>query len=386
LKQGSQAVAFLFIWKMSVTILESPRMRPFLDPRLWSIILLGLIVRLVYAQLWTWIAGDTVDYWELARSIANGQFTLGGQPTAFRPPLYPLFIYLVQDPILLQCLLGAVTCGLLYRITRRLLPPLLYCFAPLTIHYTVSVMTETLFTFLLVLAVYLWLRERLIWCGVVFGLAFLTKPIVLPMLLMGLLISLVLRKHRRAMLIMTAVTVLVAMPWIVRNSLLEHKLTLTQTSALGTNLLYGTFTHEEFGTTIWESALEKYPIRYDLNTDYTREAIHRITSQPATFVKARIEQYPRLLIDTGDHLTSYFPLRVVVIVVQIILGILVLLNLRGQPIQLWLVPLFLTLFHLPLWIEPRYFLPAIPFLLAMLPSNLRAIWGLNRLTSRFASA
>src|SRR5712692_4946354 len=39
------------------------------------------------------VGGDSEFYVRLASTVANGMgFTYAGQPTAFRPPLYPLFL------------------------------------------------------------------------------------------------------------------------------------------------------------------------------------------------------------------------------------------------------------------------------------------------------
>jgi 4-amino-4-deoxy-L-arabinose transferase-like glycosyltransferase len=191
----------------------------------------------------------------------------------------------------------------------------------------------------------------------VWGLAALTKPIALPILGLALVLCIVrLRHHLRPVLVMLGVAILVVLPWCIRNSIIDGRPTLTQRSALGVNLLYGTFTTEEFGKDIWTEALRRYPNDHeDRDAGYFREALTRLN------LTARVEQYPRLFIDTGANLTSNYTVRLLYVLLQLGLGVLAIMGISGQPMRFWIVPLFLALFHIPLWIETRYLLPAVPF-------------------------
>jgi 4-amino-4-deoxy-L-arabinose transferase-like glycosyltransferase len=227
-------------------------------------------------------------------------------------------------------------------------------------------MTEALFTALIVCGMWLWRSNKIIASGIAFGFGMLTRPIVLPMLVLAVLVELLVRKSLRPILIILTLCLLVSAPWMIRNSLLEGEITLTQKSALGTNLLYGTFTREEFGTDIWTQALNRFK-RCD-NECAFEVAIERIKN--GNWIRARLEQYPRLIIDTGTSLSPEFArgptsLRVIYIFLQIIGIVLAIIGIKSQPIQVWLTPAFLLIFHLPLWIEARYFLPAIPFISIM---------------------
>ncbi len=235
-----------------------------------------------------------------------------------------------------------------------------------------------------------WKRNRTIASGVAFGLAMLTRPIVLPMLLFAILIQFIRRKPMRPILFITALSILVATPWIIRNTLLENKLTLTQKSALGTNLLYGTFTRKEFGQDIWNEALKRYKgcdneCAFELAIERIRNGI-----QDGSWFKARLEQYPRLIIDTGTSLAPEFAngpvlYRLIYVLLQLAGLILAIVGLKNQPIQVWLTPAFLLLFHLPLWIEARYFLPAAPFMSILTAAGMVKIYDhhIKPSTARF---
>jgi len=100
-------------------------------------LILALILRVIWAvgapqwdpklrasERW----GDAQSYHLLAESILRGQgLERDGQPTAFRPPVYPIFLaalYLLlgSSPLVLRCvqsLLGVLTVYLIYRLARR---------------------------------------------------------------------------------------------------------------------------------------------------------------------------------------------------------------------------------------------------------------------------
>lgn len=149
---------------------------------------------------------------------------------------------------------------LIYLIARKhfsrstaLVSASLLALSPMTIRFASLILTETLFTFLLVAACYFWGNNKSKTAGFFFGLVFLTRPIIFPFLLLLPIISLLpsFRAMRRSFLTMTLTALLVASPWIVRNSLLFGQPTLTQSSGYGTNLLFGTIDTPIYGDDIW---------------------------------------------------------------------------------------------------------------------------------------
>ncbi|MFQ5670909.1 MAG: glycosyltransferase family 39 protein [Acidobacteriota bacterium] len=227
--------------------------------RLLLILALGLVLRLgfvVYRQA-TVPAGrllmdahgvydDQLEYDTTAWNIVAGNgfwsSDYGGSPY-FSEPAYPLLvasIYAVggHHPalvLLVQALLGTLSCYLLYRITRKwlglrpgLLAALLLALHPNHIFYTAFLMGETLKVFmviLLILAVLHSLRRpgwtSLAAAGLAAGAAAMTRIVVLPYLvLLTFLYIIVFRGVRAArwsfaVYLLAAVAVL--LPWSWRN-------------------------------------------------------------------------------------------------------------------------------------------------------------------------
>jgi len=153
-----------------------------------AIFLLALVVRLVYLagcgsenrlcdEIW-----DDRIYYDIGTNIAAGNglslsfpiFAANAGPTALEPPVYPLMIATsirvfgdTYIPIrVLQAVLSALTCVLIYKLGHRLFVPkvglvagIIMCFYLPLILYTRPILSETTFIFALVLAV--WITCRL---------------------------------------------------------------------------------------------------------------------------------------------------------------------------------------------------------------------------------
>lgn len=371
-------------------------------------------IRLIYIQNRYWVAGDTPDYLDIAKNLAfhhafaftNANGSL--QYTALRPPLYPFLIALFwtgpEPPIkillLCQVLIGSITVVLIYLMTVKqfnrliaIVSASLLVISPLTIHYTASVMTETLFTFLVVFGCYLWGEQKNFLSGFFFGLASLTRPIIFPFLVLVFFISLLskLRFRWRGYLTIVLTAFIVASPWIVRNTLLFNRLTLTQSSGYGTNLLYGSIEIPLWGDDVWSWILKDpltQPVpgldEIELDRFRMKIAVSRISNNPLGWLKARVKQYPRLFLDSGDYILGDYSASfgqaikdsnflVLFVKLFFIFSSLMLFLLfwtgififRGKILNLlhiFLFPLFVILMHLPMWIELRYNLAALPFI------------------------
>ncbi|MEP0841476.1 MAG: glycosyltransferase family 39 protein, partial [Phycisphaerae bacterium] len=126
---------------------------------------------------------DAGEYVALARGLAwTGryvQISSAGQPLSgpdtWRTPGYPLFLAVVMRIVgdrpagllLAQQLLAVAAVPLLWLILRRVTAPrwaflaaLAFCFDPFRLYYALWLMSETLFTAVLILACLLWLRFR----------------------------------------------------------------------------------------------------------------------------------------------------------------------------------------------------------------------------------
>jgi 4-amino-4-deoxy-L-arabinose transferase-like glycosyltransferase len=377
-----------------------------------GLFILALIARAVACYQGFQMLGDSDGYLDIAHNVAAfNSFAVTNTDnsislTAFRPPLYPFLISLFwrdEAPIgmilALQCLMGAATVTLTYLTAREyfsrriaLISSLLVSFSPFVLYYTATIMTETLFALLFVLGVFLLIRSKFIYSGAVFGLAFLTRPIVLPFLLLAVLASLVFDRRRHAFLnyaVVVVIALLVASPWMIRNSLLLGGITLTQSSGYGTNLLYGTTQSPLWKDNDWSNfnvntVVPGQRAQNEIEEDRRRmrEALSRIQDSPTGWLKVRLQQFPLLFIDNNGfllgennlHLKQAFYeekfgvvfVKVFFIGCSIVLFLLACLGIisigrgLGKCWLVWLVPVFFAAMHLPFWVEPRYFLPALP--------------------------
>lgn len=212
---------------------------------------------------------DEQQYSQIARSIVAGYgFAWGpGQPTSIRPPLYPGLLAAVwaispdnfQAVRLVQILMALATAVLVYILGSRLYSPMVGGWAaavcwlyPSLIFFNFLILTETLFTFLLVAFVLLTVllvqtpRAGLaITCGLALGLAALTRSILWPLpLILCPLLAVIIRAPLSRKLVLPGLVLagyaLVVGPWAVRNTKLQHVVTIVDTMG-GMNLRMGNY-------------------------------------------------------------------------------------------------------------------------------------------------
>ncbi len=196
---------------------------------------------------------DALEYDILAQNLSSGRGYVGalGAPTSFRPPLYPFLLAALYSVFghsypavrLFQACLDTLTVFLLYLIGRRihsekagLLAGLFAAVYPSYVILTKFLFTETLFTFLLTLSVFLFLKVRglksktaPIFLGLTLGFLALARStaMLLPAAYILVLLTSISRdKHRRALyfsgLLLLAYSVTLA-PWSLRNTVLHGR-------------------------------------------------------------------------------------------------------------------------------------------------------------------
>jgi 4-amino-4-deoxy-L-arabinose transferase-like glycosyltransferase len=393
---------------------------------------LGLVTRLTWVFWGAWSGGDVADYIALARNLAfNHVFSLSPDgaglivPTAHRPPLYPALIAIfwwgdtvpATAVMILQALLGTGTVILVYLIARdrfsrtvALIAGVGMALGPMSSHFAASLMTETLFTFLLTLGFFLWGRKRFVWTGFFFGLAMLTRVTLTPFLPILLLLPLLpaWRQHWRAHVMIVLVMVAVSSVWVIRNAIVFRRFIPVASSGYGTNLLFGTLETQLISDDVWTMVLNDPLTRVELQGGVDegeadrvllQRAIQRIKADPLHWLVVRAKQYPRLFMDSGDYLLGSSNVTiaqawrerhwlVILTKTAFMLGNLLFFGLAAFGIfierkrfvalaHITLFPVVLTLTHLPLWIEARYALPMVP-LTAVL-----SVVGLVRLIELF---
>lgn len=215
-------------------------------------------------------------YFELAQSIANsGGLSFGGEPTAFRVPLYPMLLAAVSGGhqsflpiIIMQAAIGACTVfcvGLLARMlfgTSAAVPAgLLAAFYPYYVIHDTALQETSLFTLLTLVAVLLSIRARRTFspfaaaaAGAILGLDLMTRATIAPFvvfppawLLLGGTASL--RKRGVVTAACVGAMLVVVAPWFVR------AYSLTGGVTLGT----------ETGSQLWagnnEYTFSRYPMQ-----------------------------------------------------------------------------------------------------------------------------
>jgi tetratricopeptide (TPR) repeat protein len=198
------------------------------------IVLIALAVRVAYlidirdSPYFEYPVLDSFWYDAKAEDVLAGD-TLASSGS-FRVPLYTYFIaacYSVfghgfMAPLVIQAVLGALTCGLCFLIARRLFGRLAgvvaglgFAFYRMAVYSDGELLPTTLFMFFMLLAVYFILagaraRPALngLMAGLLLGLAFLTRPDILPFAVFAAVVVLVLLGFRKGIQLVVPMCVL----------------------------------------------------------------------------------------------------------------------------------------------------------------------------------
>ena len=343
-----------------------------------------------------------------------------GIPTSFRAPLYPTFLAIVYffsgtgfsrffaARLAQAILLGAPLAPLTYLVARRLFPLtsflkeergknheraarfsawIVACY-PMLLIYPLGLGTENPFFLLLLISFFFLLSlpdkpttAYFLLSGFFLGLTALTRSVIL--LFVGLAILwawLILEQRRGALLIFLAFTLTIA-PWVIRNSLLHHKLTGIETS-MGYNLYLGYYPKGN-GSFVFGPSLDLLTILDDSQRDKigTQKAIEFIRAQPERFIPLAMNRLGFffglekrvLMYFYGNDIIGYIPLPWLLTISVILLLPFVLISvsaalglayLRWKPehILLGLLLIGYTLPHVLILSEDRFHLALIPYI------------------------
>ncbi len=396
---------------------------------LTAILLLALTVRIVVLLLagpGIPLTGDEIQYDQLARNLVGGlgfvqdtnPFFPGQRLYAWQAPLYPYTlaaIYALSDGSsfaakVLQVLIGVATAYLVYRLAGRsfserpaYLAATFVAVYPGLVTNTHLLLSETLFTFLVVLSLTLltggseYRIEVLLIAGIAFGLAILTRGVILyftPIISVWLAFDKIWRPRLVKSTVIAGVLFLVAVgltlvPWALRNYATFSRLVLLETKG-GVNFWLGNspFTPNEFVRNVWKVGIRE-PILaslpqdevardragYVLGLDYVRQQpLVFLERMPAKF--ADFWGFERSLIDTAESTRTRpnegwnSPSKILAdgfsasaYVALIVAGIIGFVFAPDGKFKLLIAGfiLYLTALHVIVFGDGRFHLPLIPF-------------------------
>ena len=218
-----------------------------------SIFSLALIVRLVFVLRYSGIPeGDAYIYDRLAMSIAQGEGYVNDDGTAHSlyPPLYPFFLSIIYGFFghsyaavrIVQSIIGAFSCILIYSIGKKAIGAAVGGIAALvSIFYLPFVksagllLTELIFTFLLLLVIFYLLKIRegprfknYVILGFLLGISLLTRSVTMLFPIFMLPVFIYLKDHDHSERLKKYAIILLFFglsitPWIIRNYIIYQK-------------------------------------------------------------------------------------------------------------------------------------------------------------------
>ena len=359
-------------------------------------------------------------YVDFDLATAKGYDPQYGLYTSFRAPLYPTFLAIVYffngtgfsrffAARLAQVIfLGAPLAPLTYLVSKHLSSSffmddkkveriaktsawIVACY-PMLLVYPLGLGTENPFFILLLSSFFFLLKSieqptklNFIFAGIFLALTVLTRSVILPFAGLAILFVIargLLRRSapRNDVIWMGIAFVLILTPWVVRNSLLHHKLTGIETS-MGYNLYLGYYPHGN-GSFIFGPSLDLLTIMDDAERDEvgTQKAIGFIKAQPERIIPLAVDRLGFffglekrvLMYFYSNNLIGYISkpillffaaillLPFVVISVSATFG-LSLLKWNPQTILLILLLISYLLPHVLILSEDRFHLALIPF-------------------------
>ncbi|MDP3732557.1 MAG: glycosyltransferase family 39 protein [Candidatus Omnitrophota bacterium] len=315
--------------------------------------LLALTVRLLYVLFFSQfpLLKDDLQYNMIAKNILDGNgFSYDSvKPTAARGPLYPLFLaatyfvfgYDYNTARILQAIIGAITCLLIYFIAKKLYNQNIgfYAFViasiyPSLIGYSGLLYSETLAAFLVSLTIlfYILSSEKksflfFVITGISFGLLILCYPkfLFLPVL-SGFSIYFFNEFRKEFFKYFFALivgVVFILTPWTLRNIKEFGKFIPVATGA-GTALWYSTLPEDDTGWRFDREPLlsefkrifhgrqtedEQHEFLFSVKTNevFAEKALMNIKSNPVLFIKLSVKRFFRQWLASNGN--SFYALR-----------------------------------------------------------------------------
>ena len=346
-------------------------------------------------------------------------------PSVWFPPLYPMFLALghwigasVSTVAIVQAVIGAISAVLIFVLAKKAvsvnwaaLIAFFYAVHPGAINSARSILTETLFTFLLLATVCVLVaalnRNRFLWtavAGVLMALAILCRSVVelLPIAFAAVMLTVpkLVFRIRHVVVLIVCVLALIA-PWSIRSSLVAGRLIPVQDSASFATLFYVATQlnwDQADEATLWpRQALEVDRLRAealaqgetaarDMPSSHLlfRQGWRNVRQNPTGYLVSRLQAFPYFFLTSYDSFsginTSLGTLVARRDFLRLALKLCFLFVFSLMPFVLALVGLlhsrknlaaslsaivwlYMLAIYFPVWVEPRYWLPAVPFLL-----------------------
>jgi len=280
---------------------------------IFMIVLAAFSIRLIVVLLLSPpLLSDEIDYYHLGQSIVNeNSFSLDGIPTASRAPGYPIIIASIISLFgnsigamrVFQALVDSVTCFLVFTICRNsfslktaYLATIVYALFPGSMFYILFLMTETIFTGVLMIAIFLASSRRLqdstilrLLLGAVLGILTLIKPNAAILFLIFLAWEWfrsrsVISTLRKYLLVCIGFVLLIS-PWIIRNKIQFDRLSLTSNG--GVNFWIG---HNEQATGSFRYVEKNNPLEnvkgeFERSQFALREGLSYLATHPLQEIK-----------------------------------------------------------------------------------------------------
>jgi 4-amino-4-deoxy-L-arabinose transferase-like glycosyltransferase len=205
------------------------------------------------------ILADSLAYLDLTKSIREGglyESQLYQDEDLLRPPLYPYFLVSIQAIFgthygyvtFIQLVLSGLICWMLFYMGRRMgheragmVAAWLFALSPNVALWSLTIMTETLFSFFITTALLFWIiylkSLKILWLalvGVALGLATLVRPIGLYLIFVwGFLVfvgfwrTFDLQRTVGLSILLLLTGSVTVLPWAIRNWRVHHQFTIS---------------------------------------------------------------------------------------------------------------------------------------------------------------
>jgi len=292
------------------------------------ILALGLVFRTLFISLHQRpLISDEREYGQLAYNLYElGSYTYDGSPTAYRPVGYPALVSMVyfvvgHHPIavkFLQGFLDILIALMIYHLLAgfssvvRLLGAAFWAFYPPAILYTNYLMSESVFTLLLVSSVLLLLKSILrkpgssFALGLLFGALVLMKPSFLLVILVLTAFLPKLQVPVRSLVFVALGALLVVSPWLIRNYRASGTVVLSSNG--GINLLIGNNPNSTgaYAITFPPEAIAGARDEFEVNRRASEYAVRYIVEHPGAFLVNGVKKIAHLFESEGGLLVWSF--------------------------------------------------------------------------------